>query len=75
MFMKLKTIITAIFILLFAQTSYAENKTESTASPVVNVVKGTHKFETIAEGIEIIHEFVIQNTGKTQLDITKVKPG
>jgi len=75
MFMKLKMIITAVFILLLAQASYAENKIESTASPVVNVVNGTHKFETITEGKELIHEFVIKNTGKAQLDITKVKPG
>ncbi len=73
--MKLKTIITAIFILLLCQTSYAENKIESTAFPIVNVVEGTYKFEMVTEGKEIIHEFVIQNTGKAQLDITKVKPG
>ena len=73
--MKLKTIITAIFILLLCQTGYAENKIESTAFPMVNVVEGTYKFEMVTEGKEIIHEFVIQNTGKAQLDITKVKPG
>jgi len=73
--MKLKTIITAIFIFLLVQTGYAENKIESTAFPVVKVVEGTHTFETITEGKEIIHEFIIQNTGKVPLDITKVKPG
>ncbi|MBW1821514.1 MAG: hypothetical protein JRI92_07080 [Deltaproteobacteria bacterium] len=73
--MKLKTIITAIFILLLCQTGYAENKIESTAFPIVNVVEGTYKFEMVTEGKEIIHEFIIQNTGKAQLDITKVKPG
>jgi len=73
--MKLKTIITAIFIFLLCQTGYAENKIESTAFPVANVVEGTYKFETMIEGKEIIHEFVIQNTGKAQLDIAKVKPG
>jgi len=73
--MKLRTIITAIFIFLLVQTGYAENKIESTAFPVAKVVEGTYKFETIIEGIEIIHEFVIQNTGKVPLDIAKVNPG
>jgi len=73
--MKLKTIITAVFILLLVQTGYAENKIESTAFPVVKVIEKTHKFETLTEGIALIHEFVLQNTGKAQLDITKVKPG
>lgn len=73
--MKLKTIITAVAIFLFYQTGYAETKIESTAFPVVNVVEGIYKFETITEGKEIIHDFVIQNTGKARLDILKVKPG
>ena len=73
--MKLKTIITAIFILLLVQTGYAENKIEPTAFPVAKVVEKTYKFETLTEGLELIHEFVIQNTGKAQLDIIKVKPG
>ncbi len=75
LFMKLKTILPAIIIFLFYQIGYAENKIEATAFPVVNVVEGIYKFETITEGKEIIHDFVIQNTGKAQLDIMKVKPG
>lgn len=73
--MKLKTIITAIIVFLFYQIGYAETKIEPAAFPVVNVVEGIYKFETITEGKEIIHDFVIQNTGEARLDITKVRPG
>jgi hypothetical protein len=73
--MKRKTILLIILILLAVQTGYSENQPESSALPVVHVVEGVHKFETITEGVDVIHEFVIQNKGKAPLDITKVRPG
>jgi len=73
--MRLKTIITAFFLLLLYQAGHAETKSEPVEFPVVNVVEGTYQFQTITEGNDIIHEFVLRNTGKAPLDIVKVKPG
>jgi len=73
--MRLKIIITTLFLLLAYQAGYAENTSEPAVLPVVNVVEGNYQFDTITEGNDVVHEFVLQNTGKAPLDILKVRPG
>ncbi|MGD2010197.1 MAG: OmpA family protein [Desulfobacterales bacterium] len=34
-----------------------------------------YRFEAVADGMEIRHDFIVQNTGKAELDIKEVKTG
>lgn len=45
------------------------------AIPVASVPDATFTFEAVPDGDSVIHEFVIQNTGDTELKIENVVPG
>ena len=44
-------------------------------APSVKAVQPQFQFTPVVEGQEVIHDFIIQNTGAAPLEITNVKPG
>lgn len=45
------------------------------AFPVIHIPESTYEFQSVVEGANVVHDFVIQNKGTAILDITKVRPG
>ena len=64
-------VIIAIAFLLSGTTIGAENNLSVT--PSVSVSQPQYNFESVVEGTQVIHDYVIQNTGATTLEIQKVK--
>ena len=62
----------------FADSQISE-RTEITKTrdlfPVAVFPETEYPFEAVADGIEIRHDFIVQNTGTAELDIKKVKTG
>ncbi len=50
-----------------------ENETSESPSALAPVTK--FEFETVVEGVDVTHEFVIQNKGTGTLKINRVKTG
>jgi hypothetical protein len=89
--MKTKAVfaLTVVCGILFSAMSYAEDKTvqptpaasvtapsgDSEKVPVAVIPEEKYEFKTVAEGVEIVHDFVIQNKGTADLEILAVKPG
>lgn len=89
--MKLKTFAVFLFtgyVLLFIPVAQgAENEiqkapsetespaSETQSSPVASVPTELFEFESVAEGLDVSHNFVIQNTGNGPLKIENVKTG
>ena len=55
----------------------AEEKTEpaGNAFPAASIPERNFEFETVVDGVKVLHDFVIKNEGRTALDITRVKTG
>jgi hypothetical protein len=73
--MKLKTMLSLIFIFFIIQTSFAKDVQKTENQPELKLIESAYTFETVTEGKEIIHDFIIKNVGNAQLDVLKVKPG
>ena len=43
--------------------------------PTVKAIAPQFEFTPVVEGKEVVHDFIIQNTGTAPLEITNVKPG
>ncbi len=43
--------------------------------PVAVIPEEKYEFKAVAEGVEIVHDFVIQNKGTADLEILAVRPG
>ncbi|MBF0118897.1 MAG: hypothetical protein HQK79_08675 [Desulfobacterales bacterium] len=72
--MKIKFIIT-YFIFVIALNAYADNQPEQAKGPVAVFPEKNFTFQGIPEGVEVVHDFVIQNKGTDVLNIEKVKTG
>ncbi len=44
-------------------------------APVIQIPEATYDFGEVSEGIEVVHDFKIKNTGKADLQIDQVRPG
>ncbi len=44
-------------------------------APVMQVSEATYDFGEVPEGGELVHDFIIKNTGKAELRIEQVRPG
>ena len=64
-----------IFIFFIIQTGFAKNAQKTENQPELKLIDSAYKFETITEGKEIVHDFIIKNVGNAQLDVLRVKPG
>ncbi len=47
----------------------------SPEAPVLQIPEATHDFGEVFEGVEVVHDFKIKNTGKGELQIEQVRPG
>ena len=47
----------------------------SCKTPTAVVPSETYAFEQVVEGVDVLHDFVIQNKGTAELEIKKVQPG
>ena len=61
----------AIAFFLAGTTIGAENNLSVT--PSVSVPQPQYNFESVVDGTQVIHDYVIQNKGVTTLEIQKVK--
>ena len=62
--------ISVICVLFCAGVLHAKDDT-----PSAKAVQPQFQFTPVVEGQEVIHDFIIQNTGAALLEITNVKPG
>ncbi len=70
--MKVKIfIILTVIILLIGSTIGAKDKTP--VSPSALISQTIYEFESVVDGTEVVHDFVIQNKGAATLEIQKVK--
>ena len=44
-------------------------------APVIQIPQATFDFGDVPEGVEVVHDFKIKNTGKAELQIEQVRPG
>ena len=44
-------------------------------APVIQVPEATYDFGEVFEGGEVSHDYMVKNTGKTELQIEQVRPG
>jgi len=61
-----------ILLVGLSVVSYGEVE-EGQAKAVIS--KNVFEFEPVLDGAEVIHDFVIQNTGKAALEIEKIETG
>jgi hypothetical protein len=47
----------------------------SPGAPVIQIPEVSYDFGEVPEGGEVVHDFKIMNTGKTELRIERVQPG
>ena len=72
--MKIKIfIMLTVAILLAGNAIGAEEK--SPASPSAFIAQPEYTFDPVADGIQVMHDYVIQNKGSETLEIQKVKTG
>lgn len=64
----------ACFFLFAAAFSFGAEK-EAQASPSAFLPEIHYKFAPVADGVEIMHDFIIQNKGRAPLKIIKVGTG
>ncbi len=85
------TLTAACCILFSAIPSYCDDKSAQTVpaaptattapsdtpekAPIAVVPEEKYDFKTVAEGVEIVHDFVVQNKGTADLEILAVRPG
>jgi hypothetical protein len=44
-------------------------------APVIQISEATYDFGEVPEGGELVHDFIVKNTGRTELRIEQVRPG
>jgi hypothetical protein len=70
--MKVKPVALIILIILLgSHTTWAEEK--SLVSPSAWIVQRTYEFDPVVDGMEVVHDYVIQNKGTGTLEVQKVK--
>ena len=70
--------VVAVVCLVFQmglQTTLAKEDAAPAKAPSLQVTQSTYEFEKVVEGQDVIHDFLIKNTGEGRLDILNVKPG
>lgn len=72
--MKATGIIVMFVCLFFAAAGPAAGE-GGDRLPAVQVVEGSHEFAPLPEGRDVVHAYVIRNTGDAPLAIQKVRTG
>ncbi|MBU0464005.1 MAG: DUF1573 domain-containing protein [Proteobacteria bacterium] len=57
------------FLLFFVPPLFAQN------TPSAEVAERSFRFEPVLEGDQVLHEFIIKNTGSAPLQIIKIESG
>ena len=73
--MKLKYFVVLCVCFLFAAVTASGNEDQSVRPPGAYIPHDSHEFAPVPEGTEIVHAYVIQNTGIAPLFIQKVQTG
>lgn len=78
--MRVKMCFILCCIFVFAALSFAEDKPAAAPAaspekaPAIVVPEEKYEFQPVVEGVEVVHDFVIQNKGTADLEILAVKP-
>ena len=64
-----------LLIVTFAVVGFMAPVQADGGIPVAVVVNGEFDFGAVYEGVDVVHDFVIQNKGDADLEITDVKAG
>jgi hypothetical protein len=64
-----------LLIVAFAVVGFMVPVQADGGTPVAVVVNGEFDFGAVYEGVDVVHDFVIQNKGDADLEITDVKAG
>lgn len=64
-----------LFLFCLTQTGFATAADKPENQPELKIIESTYAFQSITEGVDVVHDFAIKNTGSAQLDVLKVKPG
>jgi hypothetical protein len=72
--MKLKIIIVLVFAIFLAGNAIGA-EVSPPASPAAFIAQPAYTFEPVADGTQVMHDYVIQNRGTKTLEIQKVKTG
>lgn len=77
--MRTKFLIVFVCCVLFPLTSsFGEVKAVKAvadSSPSIVVPSNSYEFPMVTEGIQVTHDFIVQNKGDAELKIIKVKTG
>ena len=68
----------SIFVFIFLTMTHGEqgqDKASAENSPVLVFPEKVYKFDPVFEGMDVLHDFVIQNKGTANLDVKKVSGG
>jgi hypothetical protein len=75
--MKLKRLsifLSVIFVLSIGSVVFGASQ-QTSPSPSAFVPESRYTFPTVLDGVEVTHDFIIQNKGDAELKIEKVKTG
>lgn len=72
---KICALAMTLFIALFASAAFGAADAEGQGAPDAVVPDAEFQFPPTVEGDEVIHDFVIKNTGTAPLEIQKVQTG
>lgn len=64
----------SFFIIFFASNTFGASN-EKVPTPIAFVPESRYTFEPVMDGVDVLHDFIIQNKGNALLKIEQVKPG
>ena len=70
-----KFILVIVICMLAVQASVFGTEETPNGKPVALVVNPAYQFETAVEESELVHDFILKNTGTAPLNIEKVRTG
>lgn len=73
--MRLKFFIILVCCVIFSAASTFGEEKASGKTPSAVVPAETYTFDKVVEGVDVIHDFIVQNKGTAELEIKKVQPG
>ncbi len=74
--MRFKILLVCVCCFLFSVVNaFSDEKKTVSNGPEMVVPEPSYTFEQVLEGEEVLHDFIIQNKGTSDLIIKKVKPG
>jgi hypothetical protein len=72
---KISSAFFLLFCMVFSQTSAFGASKQTPQSPSAVIPESRFTFAPVTDGVEITHDFVMQNKGTAELKIESVKTG